>query len=334
MEPEKDFVAFATYVAFFPTIIAGPIDRPNIFLPQLHSRRPFDYDGVVEGLKRILWGVFMKVCIADRLAIYINAVFGNVSEHNGTTLAFAVLLYPFQMYSDFGGYSNIAIGVGNILGFKVIENFNRPFFSTNVADFWRKWHISLTSWVTDYVYMPLNVKFRNLGNLGIILAILINMVIIGMWHGANWTYGVFGLYQGMLFIPLILTGAFLKPRKQKSLKRELPTLIEYSKMVGVFLLMAFGMMIFRSSSVTEAFTITREIVTNQGPIFIDKPTLFYVFLSLPLLLVKDFKDEFQLRLNFIHSKTTIIKYASVVVLVIYILFMGVFDGGQFIYFQF
>lgn len=334
MEPEKDFVAFATYVAFFPTIIAGPIDRPNLFIPQLHGKRSFDYEGTVEALKRILWGLFMKVCIADRLAIYIDAVYGNVPQHNGTTLTFAILLYPFQMYADFGGYSNIAIGVGKILGFKIQENFNRPFFTTNVADFWRKWHISLTSWVTDYVYMPLNVKFRNLGKFGIILAIIINMVVIGIWHGANWTYAVFGLYQGILFIPLIISGSFLKPKKQTKGKRELPTLGDYGKMTGVFILMAIGMMIFRSTSVNEAFTITRKIVSNPGSLFIDKPTLFYAFLSLPILLVKDFKDEFQLRLNFVHSKYAIIRYSSVVMLVIYILFMGVFDGGQFIYFQF
>ena len=334
MDPCNDFIAFATYVAFFPTIMAGPIDRPTTFIPQLKNRRSFDYEGTVEGLKRVLWGVFMKVCIADRLAIYINSVYGNISQHNGTTLALVVLLYPFQMYADFSGYSDMAIGVSKVLGFNVIENFKRPFFATNVADFWRRWHISLTSWVTDYVFMPLNIRYRSLGKVGIILAIIINMVVVGLWHGANWTYGVFGIYQGLLFIPLVLSGSLIKNSKQEILKNELPKLVDYGKMIGVFLLMSVGMMFFRATNLYEAFNIAGKILSNHGSLFADKSVFFYIIWSLPILLLRDFKNEYKLQYNFLHSKYAFIRYASIIVLSIYILFMGVFDGGQFIYFQF
>jgi D-alanyl-lipoteichoic acid acyltransferase DltB (MBOAT superfamily) len=147
----------------------------------------------------------------------------------------------------------MAIGVGKILGFRVTRNFNYPFFARNVAEFWRKWHMSLTSWVTDYVFMPLNVKFRNLGNAGIILAVIINMVIIGLWHGSNWTYGVFGLYNGLLFIPLILSGSLNKNNKLITNKFRLPTFIDFLKMIGVFLLFTFGTVIFRANNLGQAF---------------------------------------------------------------------------------
>ena len=181
----REFVSFATYVAFFPTIMSGPIDRPNSFIPQLQSKRSFDSNLFVDGCRQILWGLFQKLVIADNLAGLINAVWSDIPNQSGSTLLIMAILYSFQLYTDFSGYSHMAIGVGKILGFRITKNFNNPYFSRNIAEFWRNWHISLTSWLTDYIFIPLNIKFRNLGNLGIILAIVINMVVVGLWHGAN-----------------------------------------------------------------------------------------------------------------------------------------------------
>ena len=161
-------------------------------------------------------------------------------------LLIAILLYPIQLYADFDGYSNMAIGVGKLLGFQVNRNFNHPFLARNMAEFWRRWHMSLTGWITDYVFMPLNIAFRNIGNTGIMLAAIINLVLIGLWHGANWTFGVFGLYHGLLFIPLILSGAFGKNKKLKANEHGLPFLKDVAKMMLTFCLWALSLVFFRA----------------------------------------------------------------------------------------
>ena len=334
MLPCKDFITFSTYVAFFPTIMAGPIDRPDKFIPQLQNKRIFQYDDTVEGIQRFLWGLFKKLCVADRLGLYVDAVYGNYTHHNGTTLSLTAVLFAFQIYADFSGYSDMAIGIGKILGFKVMENFNRPFFATNIAEFWRRMHISLTTWVTDYVFMPLNVKFRTLGKSGVILALIINMIIIGLWHGANWTYAVFGLYQGLLFIPLIVSGSFFKNKKRKQTTSGIPTITDLRKMLGTFILIIFSLIIFRANSVTDAFEIIKKIFTEHGALFQDYSVFMLGGLSLLIMMVKDYNDEFNIRLNFLHSKYTFVKGISVIGIIAYILFMGVLDAGQFIYFQF
>lgn len=252
IEPERDFVAFATYVAFFPTIMSGPIDRANDFIPQLHKKRSFNYEMAVDGSRQVLWGIFKKMVIADSIAVFVNGVWSDLAIQNSPTLLIAASLYTIQMYADFSGYSDMAIGVGKILGFRITINFKYPFFATNIADYWRRWHISLTSWVTDYVFMPLNVKFRNYGNWGLVWAIIINMIIIGMWHGANWTFAVFGLYHGLLFIPLIINGSFSKKKKQKANRYGLPQFGDFVKMCITFLLVTFGLVVFRADSIGQA----------------------------------------------------------------------------------
>jgi len=271
MEPRKDFVAFATYIAFFPTILSGPIDRPNTFMPQLHKKRAFDYALAVDGCRQILWGMFKKLVMADNLAVYTDQVWGNIQGSSASTLLMAAIFYSFQLYTDFSGYSDMAIGTGKLLGFRITNNFNYPFFATNVADFWRRWHISLTSWLTDYVFMPLNIKFRNWGNGGIILAIIINMVLVGMWHGANWTFAVFGLYNGLLFVPLILSGSFFKKKKQKVNPYGLPSFIDLMKMAGTFMLITIGLVIFRAKNIEEAMNYFYRIFSSpliSMPVFV------------------------------------------------------------------
>jgi alginate O-acetyltransferase complex protein AlgI len=197
IESEKNIGILALFVSFFPLILSGPIERAGNMLPQFKLPKKPDYEMVVQGLKWMLWGYFMKLVVADRIGTYVDAIYNNIYQHNGTSLLFASILFPFQMYADFGGYSLIAVGVASILGFNVMQNFRRPFFATTMSEFWRRWHISLISWLTDYVYTPLSFKFRNYGVLGIVIAILITFLLSGIWHGAALTFVVWGLMQGV-----------------------------------------------------------------------------------------------------------------------------------------
>lgn len=253
IQPCRDFIEFGTYVAFFPTILSGPIDRPNKFIPQFRSGRMFNYGLAVDGCRQILWGMFTKMCVADNLAPLTDGVWNAMDDHSPSTLLLVALAYPIQMYADFDGYSNMAIGVGKILGFDIAKNFNHPFLARNIAEYWSKWHISLTSWITDYVFMPLNIAFRGLGNSGIILAVVINLVVIGLWHGANWTFALFGLYHGLLYIPLVLSGAFGKRSKLKPGVCGFPKVGDFLAMCLTFLFVAVGLVIFKAGSVGEAW---------------------------------------------------------------------------------
>ena len=338
IEATRDFVSFATYIAFFPTILSGPIDRPNSFIPQLQAKRSFDYNLVVDGCRQILWGLFQKLVIADNLAGLINGVWGDIPSHSGSTLLFMAILYSFQMYTDFSGYSHMAIGIGKILGFRITKNFNYPFFSRNVAEYWRNWHISLTSWLTDYIFMPLNVKFRNLGNLGITLAIIINMVVVGLWHGANWTFVVFGFYHGLLFIPLIITGSIFKKKKLKVNKFGLPSINDFLRIVGTFLLVTLGLIIFRAESVSKAINYISGILSYSLftlPSFPNRTLAFTTLIFTLIFILMEWNNRQsdhaleKFGFNFSRSLRFIFYYL--------IIFSIYFFGGQdqqFIYFQF
>lgn len=335
IEPSKNFIEFATYISFFPAILSGPIDRPKPFLTQLKKYRTFDYGLAMIGLKRIFWGMFMKMCIADRLAIYVDAVFNNVSHHNGTTLAFASLLYPIQMYADFCGYSEMAIGVGGLLGLKMMENFKHPFFSQNIAEYWRKWHISLTGWLTDYVFMPLNLSFRGMEKWGSIWAIMITFILIGLWHGANWTFVLFGLYHGLLYIPLMLSGAFFRKKKQRVRGNGLPAFRTVLKMLGTYLLVALGLIFFKSATVSEVGTILAGIGSQWGALFFNYTTLVSGMCCTLILFYKEFRDEYFLKKADVEKKAFPCHTEFCIsIYILLILIFGVFDSNQFIYFQF
>jgi alginate O-acetyltransferase complex protein AlgI len=336
IEPINDFVAFAAYISFFPTILSGPIDRPNTFLPQLKKYHNFDYNMAVDGCRQILWGAFQKLVIADNLATYTSYAWNNIETSRGSTLAFAAILYTLQIYTDFSGYSDMAIGIGKLLGFKVTKNFNYPFFATNVAEYWRRWHISLTSWLTDYIFMPLNIKWRNWGNWGTILSIMITFVLIGLWHGANWTFAVFGVYYGLLYIPLILSGSFMKKKKLRETKYGLPAFPDLIKMVGTFLLVTIGLVIFNAKNIGQAFQFIGGIVS---------PTLFeipsaYGFKKILIIIVfvfiflewKNRTDEYAFeKLGLKWGKPLrLLMYYIIIILII--LLSG--REQQFIYFQF
>ena len=268
IEPTRNIISFGSYIAFFPCLLSGPIDRPNTFIPQLEKKRSFNYNMAVDGMRQILWGMFKKIVVADNISAFTDSIWSGYSNLNGNTLFIGAVLYTLQLYADFSGYSDMAIGVSKIFGFKVSLNFKYPFFTRNIAEFWRNWHISLTTWLTDYIFMPLNLKFRDYGQLGLILAILINFFAIGMWHGANYTFAVFGIYHGLLYIPLILSGSFAKKSKMKLGKYGIPTYTDTIKMIGTFILVTFGFIIFRSGSIEETINFITRIFMNSSLNFV------------------------------------------------------------------
>lgn len=345
IQPCRNFIEFGTYVAFFPTILSGPIDRPNTFIPQISASRAFNYDLAADGCRQILWGMFTKMCIADNLAPITDGLWSDMGIFSSSTFLCVALLYPIQMYADFDGYSNMAIGIGKILGFKITRNFNHPFLARNMAEYWRRWHMSLTSWITDYVYMPLNISFRNWGNIGIILAVIINLVVIGLWHGANWTYAIFGLYHGLLFIPLVLSNTFGKNKKLKENRWGLPKGTDFMKMFMTYLLISLGLIIFRAPSVGDisdflcqlfnfqTFSISRSYYELLG---LDMQ--LYILLFIIILIVTEWrkrKCQYNLEIasDSVLAKNNDLRWALYVfLLTITLLCKGV--EAQFIYFQF
>ncbi len=334
LKPEKDIVKFGTYVAFFPTILSGPIDRSGQFLPQLSTGRKADASDLSEGLKLVLWGMFLKMCIADRLAPWTDAVFNNYEHHNATSIIVASVLYLIQMYTDFAGYSDMAIGVSRMMGLKVTENFHRPFFAQNAAEYWRRWHMSLTEWITDYVFKPLTVSFRDWGMWGIYLAAIINLVLIGAWHGANWTYVLFGLYHGIL---IAIVTALEKSRKKFEKKHNLKKneLWKWSRRLLTFSLFTIGAVLFRSVSVGDFFGLIAQLGTGFGKLqdfgLYRIPCLFFIIVLAIYEYTHDRDTDYCPSSGiFKHQFVRLLFYACFFVMI------QVFSGTseQFIYFQF
>ena len=258
IEPTKDIVAFFAFISFFPQLVAGPIERASSLLPQFLKKREFDYDTAMEGMRQILWGLFKKLLIANNCAYAVDSVFYLHSRTPipGSDLLLAAILFSFQIYADFSGYSDIAIGTAKLFGIKLSRNFNNPYFSRNVSEFWRRWHISLMSWFRDYVYIPLGGNQRS--KLRTIINVFVVFLLSGMWHGANWTFIVWGLYHAALFLPTVLMG-----RKSQSdivaKGRILPSLKELGQMFFTFCLVLFGWILFRSESISDFVQYCEEL---------------------------------------------------------------------------
>ena len=335
IKSEENIGILALFISFFPLIMSGPIERAKNMLPQYNKIRRLDYVMFVKGSRLMLWGFFMKLVVADRLGIYIDAIYNNISVHNGTSILFASVLYPFQLYADLGGYSLIAIGTANVLGFNIIQNFKRPFFAVTMSEFWRRWHISLISWLTDYIYTPLSFKYRKFGIWGIVLAIMITFLFSGIWHGATLAFIIWGLIQG-LFLSI---EALTNKKRATFEKNHLLNKNSWYNIFGIFftfILFAASLIFARASNLNTALHVYQKIFTIPGELFIGSPsTLIYSFLGIVILIAKDFADEFMpsrfLLFQNRHKTIRLISYSSVIAL---ILLIGVFDGGQFIYFQF
>jgi len=265
---ERDAGMFAFYVMFFPKLVAGPIERAKNLLPQMHARPSFDYAQVVQGLQLLMWGAIQKVAIADRIAPFVNRVYDDPNAANGVQVAFATLLYAFQIYADFAGYTNMALGISLIFGYRLTQNFNLPYFAVSTPDFWKRWHISLTSWLTDYVYTPLTrqKKFKiKLFNL-MMYSLLVTFVVSGFWHGANWTYVAWGALHGVYVVASLL---FQKQRNAFAHRIKLtewPNLHRGIKIGATFFLVCFAYILFRAGSMGDAIHMYGVLGTGWGEV--------------------------------------------------------------------
>jgi len=261
LKPTRDFISFASFVSFFPQLVAGPIERASNLLPQILKNRKFNYNQGVEGLKLILWGMFKKIVIADNLASSVNPIFENYSDFTGGILLLGLIYFSFQIYCDFSGYSDIAIGTSKLFGFNLRSNFKFPYFSRNIGEFWKRWHISLSSWFRDYLYIPLggsqNGKWISLRNIFIIF------IVSGFWHGANWTFIFWGLIHSLLYIPL-----FINDNNRKYISNTvsensiLPSIKEIYQMLSTFIFVMLGWIFFRINSIYDSFNYLYIMIFN------------------------------------------------------------------------
>ena len=261
LEPTKDVVAFFAFISFFPQLVAGPIERATNLLPQFLSRRKFDYGTAVDGMRQILWGLFKKIVVADNCAVYVDQVFATYDTQSGSTLLLAAILFTFQIYGDFSGYSDIAIGTAKLFGIRLMRNFNVPYFSRDIAEFWRRWHISLTTWFRDYLYIPLGGS--RVSKAKVVRNTFVIFLVSGFWHGANWTFIAWGAYHALLFLPLILTGKNRKYTNQVAEGRVLPSLKEAGQMLLTFFLAVIGWIIFRAESISQAWNYFCGIISKS-----------------------------------------------------------------------
>ena len=314
VDVEKNIGAVGLFLSFFPYILSGPIERAGNMFPQLKKMPNSQPADLTAGLKLMLWGYFMKLCVADRLGIYVDAVFNNFAHHNGTTLTLATLLYPIQVYGDLGGYSLIAIGAARCMGLRIIPNFNRPFFATSMSELWRRWHMSLINWLTDYIYTPLSFALRSWKVWGIVCALMLTFLISGIWHGAALTFIVWGFVQGIyLSIEALLQkrrGTF--ESKHKLTKRWWYILI---CCVVVYLLFAFSQIFGRCATVTDAFVVIGKIFGERGSLFMVYETLGHAAVMVAILFFKDLRDEFfPNKLRCFDSPSIVIRFISYLII--------------------
>ncbi len=335
----KDFIAFTSFISFFPQLVAGPIERSTNLLPQFLKPRRFDYTNAILGMRQILWGFFKKLIIADNCAQLANSIFDNYQDCNASLLLLGALFFTFQIYGDFSGYSDIAIGTARLFGVNLMKNFNLPYFSRDIAEFWRRWHISLNKWFIDYVYIPLG------GSRGTKAMVIRNILIVfflsGLWHGANWTFVVWGLYNGIIIALLTLQNLNHKRSAIISEKRFFPPLKDFVQIFITFVLVVIGWIFFRAEDMTQAIDYIARLCDSS---IVSMPNFRYLGLSfikltytlffIVLLQLIDWiqrKQDFGLEIS--NVKYRFIRWS---IYIIFLLIFSIFAGGQeaFIYFQF
>ena len=336
LEPTKDFIAFSAFVSFFPQLVAGPIERATHLLPQFYKNRSFDYSKAVDGMRQILWGLFKKIVIADNCAEYANLIFNNSTEYSGSTLVLGALFFTFQIYGDFSGYSDIAIGTSRLFGFDLMRNFNFPYFSRDIAEFWRRWHISLSTWFRDYLYIPLGgsrggiwTKVRNT---------FVIFIVSGFWHGANWTFIIWGALNAIYFLPLLLTKSNRTNLDIIAQGKYLPNMKEFSFMILTFGLTVFAWIFFRADNLNHAISYISEIFSSSlfsVPYFSGRMrALITSFLVIIFLLIEWFGREHPYAIAFLEIKTSrTFRWIFYYIIVLTLFFYGGKEQ-QFIYFQF
>ena len=362
IEPTHDIVAFTAFLSFFPQLVAGPIERATNLLPQFQKKRTFDYAQAVDGMRQILWGLFKKIVVADNCATYVDQVFADLGNHSGSTLVLAAILFTFQIYGDFSGYSDIAIGTAKLFGIKLMRNFNVPYFSRDIAEFWRRWHISLTTWFRDYVYIPLGGSRPDTSRLSPLASRLsptaytkciavrntfVIFLLSGFWHGANWTFVLWGAYHALLFVPLLLLNKNRRYRDtvatvtlpDGTIKTKLlPSFKEAGQMLLTFALAVFGWIIFRAENIAQVGYILSTIFSHS---LLSVPMLMGQYFYIPLafsiwllLLVEWFSRNLQHPLELSTIKYRWIRWSSYLLLILMIYLSIRTDTPQFIYFQF
>ncbi len=328
IEPTKDIVAFFAFVSFFPQLVAGPIERATNLLPQFLQKRVFDYASAVDGCRQMLWGFFKKMVVADNCAVFVDKIWNDIPAYSGSTLLVAAILFSFQIYCDFSGYSDIAIGTAKLFGVKLKRNFNVPYFSRDIAEFWRRWHISLTTWFRDYIYIPLGGS--RVSKAKVVRNTFIIFLVSGFWHGANWTFIVWGAFHAFLFLPLILRGKNRKYTDNVATNRMMPTFKELVQMSFTFLLAALGWIIFRSDNISQTVQIFSSIFSTS---LFQVPVLSKTFIFVIVMLVVEWINREKEHPFQISIKSKLLRYIIYYAIMLTII---LFSGNQetFIYFQF
>ncbi len=338
LKPTKDFIAFAAFVSFFPQLVAGPIERAKHLLPQFYKKRTFNYIKAVDGSRQILWGLFKKIVIADNCAQYANMIFNNPDYYSGSTLILGLLFFTFQIYGDFSGYSDIAIGTSRLFGFNLSQNFAFPFFSRDFGEFWRRWHISLTTWFRDYLFIPmvkLNKNKKTIWKIGIIF---IQFLIIGFWHGANWTFIVWGIIHALFFLPTLFKKSNKKNIGTIAKGRTIPSLKEARSVFFMFTLLVFSMVFFRAENMNHALEYMSGIFSESLfslPKFSGiKRGLIIIVITIVFFVIEWFGRENKygiekIGLNWKQSIRISFYYAIII-----LIFICMGASQEFIYFQF
>ena len=329
IDAERSFATYALFISFFPQLVAGPIERATNLLPQFRSTRRFDASLAFDGIAMMLWGYFMKLCVAERVAPYVDAVFNNWHHHNGTSLLLGAVFFSFRIYCDFCGYSLIARGVAAVMGFRLMDNFRRPYFACGMKEFWRRWHISLSTWFMDYVYIPLGGNrcshFRHSLNL------MATFLLSGIWHGANWTFIAWGALHG---IALCIGTTLRRIMPIKDIPMKLPARIV--GIVATFIFATLAWVFFRADSISSAFGILGKIFTSPGPLFNGDgfPNQLLGFACIALLMGAELKDELGVKIRFLTNSNPAVAIISSALLLSIIMLTAVWQSGEFIYFQF
>ncbi|MBR4638262.1 MAG: MBOAT family protein [Bacteroidales bacterium] len=328
LEPTRDIVQFFAFVSFFPQLVAGPIERATNLLPQFAKPRTFDYAQAVDGMRQILWGLFKKIVVADNCAAYVDYVYGAYSTQSGITLAIAAVLFAFQIYGDFSGYSDIAIGTSKLFGIKLMRNFDNPYFSRDIAEFWRRWHISLTTWFRDYVYIPLGGS--RVSKAKVVRNTFVIFLLSGFWHGANWTFLAWGAYHAVLFLPLILLGRNRKFTGVVAEDRLLPSWSDFGRMLLTFILVTVGLVLFRADSISQAWHYL-ALLPQGGAAYTEGLAACTVYALLMLVMEWIHRaGNHGLDLHIRSTALRILLYYSLIV----IMFFAYTNSEAFIYFQF
>ncbi len=333
IEPERNFIAYSVFVSFFPLLVAGPIERATHLLPQIKVARVFEYEKAVSGLKQILWGLFKKVVIADSCAEYANMIFNDPISYNGSTLLIGAVMFAFQIYGDFSGYSDIALGTARLFGIELLRNFSFPYFSRDIAEFWRRWHISLSSWFRDYLYIPLGgsrvSKIKQVRNTFIIF------LVSGFWHGANWTFIAWGAINAIYFLPLLLSNKNRSNIEIVAKGKYLPGIKEFIQMLITFLLVTLAWIFFRANSLTAALEYIQHMFSLS---LFSKPLVipFKIFIPfLVFIILEWFGRENQFAVDKMGQKVIRPVRWALYSFIIFLIGMYMHTSGtQFIYFQF